>query len=210
MTNDNGSQGSNLQAQTKHRMLSIVKCTALVLSMLMLASTACADIAVEGMRQYDYNYSIVNIGDFPDYVFLTSSAIWGWEYVSEINRTGSFGGGYKLDGFQVHAIKAENLDQGMLKAETSGDDKAKASRMEYFENNKDIVSSNTTLPVATSLEEALGLKSISVYLKINSINESAINLSETRVVYSYLDGRTEELPVKDGDIPAPSNRTGAL
>jgi hypothetical protein len=190
-------------------MLSMVRCIAITLSMLMLASIGCADIAVEGMRQYDYNYSITNLGEYPDYVFLTSSAIWGWEFASEINGTGSFSGGYKLDGFQVHAIKAKDLDQGMLNGSAS-DDEAQAARKEYFEGNKDIVSSNLTLPVAASLEEALGLKNITVHLKVNSINESSLNISETEVVYGYLDGRTEELPVEDDNIPDPSNRTGAL
>ncbi len=198
-----------MQAQIKHRRLSTIKYAAAALSVLMLASVGCADIAIEGIKQYDYNYSITNLNDYPDYVFLTSSTIWGWEYASEVGSTGAFSGGYKLDGFQLHAIKSEDLDRGMLKSNDS-DDKIKAARKEYFENNKNIVSSNLTLPVAASLEEALGLKSIDVFIEVNSINESALDISETKVVYSYLDGRTEELPVEDDDIPAPSNRTSAL
>jgi hypothetical protein len=62
-----------LQAQIKHRRLSTIKYAAAALSVLMLASVGCADIAIEGIKQYDYNYSITNLNDYPDYVFLTSA-----------------------------------------------------------------------------------------------------------------------------------------
>lgn len=57
----------------------------------LLLPCAYADVKVEGWREQSLDYAITNINDFPDYVFLTSSVIWGWEYASVLNSTGSFG-----------------------------------------------------------------------------------------------------------------------
>jgi hypothetical protein len=46
----------------------------------LLFSTASADVAVEGVSTNFYQYAISNFEEFKDYIFLTSSAIWGWEY----------------------------------------------------------------------------------------------------------------------------------
>jgi len=72
---------------------------------------ASADVKVEGWRDLNYDYIISNINDYPDYIFLTSSNIWGWKYASMINSTGPFGKGYKLDDFIVHAIRASDFDK---------------------------------------------------------------------------------------------------
>lgn len=78
-----------------------------------LLQAAYADIAVEGISDYSFHYNISNLGQFPDYVFLTSSAIWGWDYPQVISD-GTFGGGYKLDGFVLHAILSSDLDMERL------------------------------------------------------------------------------------------------
>jgi hypothetical protein len=186
---------------------------ALIFGLVLVAlfPSAQADVAVEGWGQYNYNYVITNIGDYPDYVFLTSSGIWGWEHITVIeNRTGSFGGGYKLDSFQVNAIKSSKLDWNALKDEGEVINEEDKPRVDFFEDNPNIASSNLNLPVATSLEDTQNIDDITVYLKVNSIEGRSINLSETRVVYRYLDGHIETIPINGDDIPAPTNWAGNL
>ncbi|MFH0968694.1 MAG: hypothetical protein V1862_13525, partial [Methanobacteriota archaeon] len=62
-----------------------------------------ADIPIEGMKQYNYQYVINNSFEYPDYLFLTSSEIWNFEHPF-IVVNGTFSGGYKLDGFVLHAM----------------------------------------------------------------------------------------------------------
>jgi hypothetical protein len=80
-----------------------------------LFSCSSADILIKGEQNYNYDYNITNIKDYPNYVFLTSSGIWNWKYTSVINSsTGLFGGGYKLDHFLLHAIAASDFDQNLF------------------------------------------------------------------------------------------------
>jgi hypothetical protein len=169
-------------------------CIAFSLAAILLSLSASADVPVEGMKQADYNYIISNIKDYPDYVFLTSSAIWGWSYASIINSTGDFGGGYKLDSFQLHAIKASGFDRAKFFAARDQYDKEIANCTDYCRDNPKIVSSNLTLPKATSVNEIIPLKKIEVDLQIDSITDRALKISKTKMLYYYENGTVQEFP----------------
>ena len=162
--------------------------SAAVVLLLLLSLSASADVKVEGWRQQNYDYIISNIGDFPDYVFMTSSAIHGWEYASLINSTGTFGGGYKLDRFIVHAMKAADFDRERFFAQRDEYDPESVNCTDYCRNNPLIVSSNLSLPKATSVKEILPLERIEVYLKVDSITDRSLDISRTRMLYYYKNG----------------------
>ncbi len=172
-------------------------CAAMLLIALLLSFAAMADIKIEGWRNQNYDYIITDMKDFPDYVFLTSSAIWGWEYASRINSTGSFGGGYKLDSFVVHAIKASDFSRYKFYTNRYDYEPETVNCTEYCQDSPKIVSSNLTLPKSISVEEIIPLKKIEVYLKVDSITSQSLNISKIKMLYYYENGTVQEHPVDE-------------
>jgi hypothetical protein len=166
---------------------------AIISAVLLLSLCALADVKVEGWKDLSYDYIISNINDYPDYVFLTSSNIWGWEYASIINNTGSFGNGYKLDDFKIHAIKASDFERDLFLRERDEYDPDTVNCTDYCQNNTKIVSSSLMLPKATSTEEILSLEKIEVFLKIDNITDQALNISKAKTLYYYENGTVQEL-----------------
>ena len=166
---------------------------ALIPIVLLLSLCASADVKVEGWRDLSYDYIISNINDYPDYIFLTSSNIWGWKYASLINSTGPFGKGYKLDDFIIHAIRASDFDKDSFLSQRDEYDPDIVNCTNYCQNNSKIVSSSLILPKATSIEEILSLKKIEVFLKIDNITDQALNISKIKTLYYYENGTVQEL-----------------
>ena len=166
---------------------------AAIFSMLLLSQFALADVRVEGWKEVEYRYIISNIKDYPEYLFLTSSAIWGWEYASVINSMGEFGGGYKLDSFIVNSIKRSNLEQEKIIGEEGSGDQQTFNCTDYCQDNSYIVSSDLSLPKATSMKEEQEVDGIEVYLRIDDISDKSLNLSKTKMLYYYQNGTTAEL-----------------
>ncbi len=169
-------------------------CVAFSVAILLLSLRALADVPVEGMKQVSYDYAISNIRDYPDYVFLTSSAIWGWKYASVINSTGTFGGGYKLDRYEMHAIKALDFDRQEFFAARDEYNEEIANCTDYCRNNPMIVSSNLALPKATSVNLTMPIEKIEVLLRVNGITDRTLELSKTRMLYYYENGTVQEHP----------------
>jgi len=165
-----------------------------LLGLLLLSFGVLADVKVEGWRDQSYDYLISNMNDFPGYVFLTSSAIWGWDYASLINSTGSFGGGYKLDGFIVHAMETSDFDRDKFFSQRDQYDQEIVNCTKYCQDNPRIVSANLTLPKSISVEERIPLSKIEVYLNVDSISDQALNISKTKMLYYYENGTIQELP----------------
>jgi hypothetical protein len=166
---------------------------AFAVAVLLLSLSASADVPVEGMKQADYTYVISNIKDYPEYVFLTSSVIWGWKYATIINSTGTFGGGYKLDSYEVHAIRASDFDRQKFLASRDEYDREIANCTDYCRDNPKIISSNLTLPKATSVKEIIPLKKIEVDLRIDGVTDEALKITRTKMLYYYENGTVQEL-----------------
>ncbi|MDM7934606.1 MAG: hypothetical protein QUS08_04355 [Methanothrix sp.] len=159
--------------------------------LLMISPSALADVKVEGWRDLSYEYRITNIGDFPDYVFLASSAIWGFEYTTLINSSGRFGGGYKLDQFVVHAVRASEFDQERFLSQE--DERGTFNCTGYCQSIEGLVTSNLTLPRSTSVEEILPLERIEVLLEVEGITERGLDISRRAMLYYYQNGTVQEL-----------------
>ena len=174
---------------------SCILCSIMILAILLIYGTAVADIPIKGMKDYYYEYILYNINDFPDYIFLTSSSIWGWKHATMIDKaTGSFGGGYKLDGFRIHAIKSDDFKESLWHNSRSKNDQ-ETNCAEYCGNNSKIVTSDLNLPKALSLKEDPLLDKIVVYLIVDEISDNALNISKTRIVYYNINGTIRNLPV---------------
>jgi hypothetical protein len=146
-----------------------------------------ADIAVEGRKQYSYQYLLNNSSDNPDYIFLTSSEIWGFDQPSVVVN-GTFGGGYKLDGFVLHAIKEADLDP-LIRERLKKEEQDRTDLSEYF-SSLPLVTADVSLPVATSMDEKIPLNNITVLLQINSISDFELNVTKAKIIYGFENGTT--------------------
>lgn len=156
---------------------------------ILIITPAPGDIPIEGITPYNYQYQITNTGNFSDYSFIISSEIWGFDS-PHLVMNGSFGGGYKLDGFILHAIRNADLDPGVrerLTSEKEGD----KSLADYFKTAR-MATSSMLLPVSTGMDSAIPLSNITVVLHIEDITDSDLVLTENKKVFWYLNGTFEE------------------
>jgi len=152
----------------------------------MLLTPVIADVPIEGMKQYNYQYVINNSADYPEYLFLTSSEIWGYEHPS-IVVNGSFGGGYKLDGFVLHAMKEADLNP--LIREELGTVNQKTDLPGYF-TSAPLVTSEVMLPVATNMDDTVPLTNLTILLQIQNITNAELNVTKIRTIYGFENGTT--------------------
>lgn len=157
-----------------------------------------ADIPVEGIKQYNYQYMINNTADYPDYVFLTSSEIWHFEHPSVVVN-GTFGGGYKLDGFVLHAIKETNLDATVKEQMTTADQIAE-NLSGYFASAP-LATSEILLAVSIGMNDSIPLNNITVLLEVQNINGSELNITKVKTSLGFENGTVQE-EINNEDIGA--------
>ncbi|PKL60692.1 MAG: hypothetical protein CVV33_01370 [Methanomicrobiales archaeon HGW-Methanomicrobiales-4] len=165
----------------------------LILSILLFIPVI-ADIPIEGMKQHNYQYVINNSAEYPDFIFLTSSEIWNFEHPS-IVVNGTFGGGYKLDGFVLHAIKEADLDP-LVKEQLGTENQDKTDLNGYF-SSAPHATADMMLPVATSINDTIPLSNLTVLLQIQNIQDNELNISKTRVIYGFENGTTIDMAFQE-------------
>lgn len=159
------------------------------MGMIFIITPAPGDIPIEGITPFNYQYQITNTANFSNYSFIISSEIWGFDS-SHLVTNGTFGGGYKLDGFILHAIRNTDLDPGVrehLTSEKEGD----KSLADYFKTAH-MATSSMLLPVSTGIDSAIPLSNITVILHIEDITDSDLVITEDKKVFGYLNGTVEE------------------
>ena len=157
---------------------------------LIMITPVVADISVKGISQFNNQYVIDNTDKFQNYTFLTSSEIWGFEY-PKLVVNGSFGGGYKLDGFVLHALKSTDISPG-VREQLTREDSEKENLTSYFESSP-LATSDILLPVSVGMNDTIPLNNITVFLQINNIEGKNLSISELKTVYGYLNGTSEEI-----------------
>ena len=170
-----------------------------------LFSYASADVAVEGVSTYSYQYDISNFEQFSDYLFITSSAIWGWEYPFVI-QDGIFGGGYKLDGFVLHAIPSADIDSDKIAdvhADDALPDETNESEVSSYLSSLPFLTANISLPKGAFFEDELGIKNVTVVLNITSLNETSFDVIKESALFGYTDGTVIQVPISGDEEPVP-------
>ena len=169
-----------------------------------------ADIAIEGISPYNINYNLTNAGMYPDYVILTSSEIRGWDSPAII-QNGIFGGGYKLDGFIIHAIKKDMINVTMFNTlnqlnldPNQGENENLLNISEYMALTP-IVTANLSLPVSEYYNDDLNIKNVSVNLLISNMSDSEFKISRDNVIFGYKNGKTVVMELDENEelIPPP-------
>lgn len=156
-----------------------------------------ADIPLVGEKQYSYRYIINNSADYPDYTFFTSSEIWQYAMPTLVVN-GSFGGGYKLDGFILHAVKNSEIDPAVL--DLMGSTNQEEKNLTPYLEKAPIRTADVLLPVSVSLDKAIPVDNISVVLLVNALNETAFTVTKVKTLYGFENGTTgEEIFVENPD-----------
>jgi len=149
-----------------------------------------------GEKDINLNYSIDNLMEYNDYVFLLYSVITGHQNFNS-NQPLSF---YKFSRPKVYAIETEEFLTYKSKCNES-------MWHDFFKNNPSIISSIDELDSYITVQENDPLKSADIFLKISYIDEKQNRLGVDRnmVKYTYNDGTYEELPISTRyGLPKPS------
>ncbi len=171
--------------------------TLLLIFMVLGVSSVLADVPVEGIAQYTYQYLINNTEEYPEYSFITSSEIWGFEQPSLVIN-GSFGGGYKLDGFVLHAIRTADLSE-KIQEQLSAPGKDTLNLSRYF-TTVPVATSDLLLPVSTGMDSSITLSNITVVLQVQEIYGSDLNATKEKTIFRYENGTAlEEMTREEAD-----------
>lgn len=154
-----------------------------VISFLILPVSA--DVINPDEKNIPFSYQLINIQDYPDYVFI----LHGTPNPSLEFLNSSEFSFYKLSTCSIYAVPRTVFDSVQL---SQMDDK----QVELFLNNDSRVArSNLTLRglygtvnVADTLESAL------VMLKINSIQGNSMDIQKEKVIFTYNNGQKIEKP----------------
>ncbi len=168
-----------------------------------------ADIAVPGMVNKGITYVISNIKDYPGYIFIANSAIWGEEYATLVDSNGLFGGGgYKLDGYILVAIPADSIPGNVLADLKNGSDNGTPQAVkDFMKNSKGTIKSPDSLAKTKLVNEKIPLDSIIVAINIGNMSGKELSVSQKNITYIYKDGTTEKINIPaSGELPDPTGK----
>lgn len=180
--------------------------------LLLIMGGAAADIAIQGISPYNFQYNISNAWMYPDYQFLTSSAIWGWQ-VPGLIENGSFGGGYKLDSISIYAIRKDELNQTILdelnrsNTMTLAGERGGKVNLSGFLVQSSAIRANSSFPVAAFYEDDKDIQNVTVNLVITNLSPSGFNIIRDTAVFRYNSGKKSEVKIngsEDGILPPSS------
>ena len=192
------------RAESNHLVKVMIRTLSLAcIVVLLVVSCALADIPIEGVTEYDYEYNLTNAWMYPEYMFLTSSLIWGWDEPRVI-QNGTFGGGYKLDSFLVSALRKDAVNSTVLdmlnrSGEEGSEKEADGTLLSEYLSNAPVISANISLPVGGFFEDTLNIESVTVNLKITGFSDADMAIVRDTALFRYKDGKTAEMNVNKGE-----------
>lgn len=167
----------------KHPKTSLLLIMVVVMYFLILPVSA--DVINPGEKNIPFTYQIINIQDYPDYVFI----LHGTPNPSfEVLNSSEFSF-YKLSTCSIYAVPRTVLDSVQL---SEMDDNEVES---FLNNDSRVARSNITLGgsygtvnVADTLDSAL------IILKINSIHGNTLDIQKEKIIFGYSNGQKIEKP----------------
>jgi len=162
------------------------------------ANTVLADLIVPGTKSIDFCYTISNINDYPNYVFLLHGIPSPSYEIIDSGQCFSF---YKLSMTSLYAIQKTNFNEQELKGGNYTDIR------NYFENDPRVIHSNIQLNSYGAVPENDPLNKVVTVLKIVSLNENNLVIQKSKIIYTYTDGTSEEKTFQSQDVvPEPSRK----
>jgi hypothetical protein len=165
---------------------------------LILNTSVSADIigTQYGQKIIKLNYSINNLNEFDEFIFIAYSVITGYQEFNS-NQPLSF---YKFDQPKVYAIRKGDFS-------TYESEFNESMWHDFFTQNPIIISSNDKLDAFVIVQQNDPLESAEIILKITYINEKQYRMvfDKDIVIYTYNDGTYENIPISSQyGLPKPS------
>lgn len=175
------------------------KISLLIIVVLILAfniSSAYADVIEPGKKEIKLSYKISNINSFPMYVFLLHGSP-SPQY--EILNASEFSF-YKLSTASIYAVKRSSFNMDSLNQNNQG------VVEDFFKNNSNVIHSNLELEGSYgTVDQNNQLNGALIVLEIVSVNENALEIEKSKIIFSFTDGTTQEKAFKAGNTtPVPT------
>jgi hypothetical protein len=173
-----------------------------LLLLLAFSSVSYGDVIDPGMKNVEIYYQVSNIQNYPDYVFL----IHGNPSPSlEIINSNEFTF-YKFSTVSIYAISKTNFNENELK------NMNESQAQNFLKTDSSIIKSDLTLHESSkTVNNNNPLEKILITLNINSIDNETMNVTKSKVTYTYNDGSVqEETFIDQNSIPEPSKNSTSL
>ena len=163
--------------------------------------TISADIIVPNSENtVFFNYEIVNMNEYDDYVFILFGLIIGY-HIIEPDESFDF---YKFGQTWIYAVKSVDFDESEIGENES-------TLKDYFESNPKFIKSDIQLHskyVIVAKNDPL--ISACIALEIVSLDENQLTIEKSKVIYTYTDGTTEEKSIISQDVLPQPSKTAVL
>jgi hypothetical protein len=175
------------------------KISLLIIIVLILAfniSSAYADVIEPGKKEIKLSYQISNINNFPMYVFLLHGSP---SPPYEILNASEFSF-YKLSTASIYAVKRSTFNKDVLNQNNQ------SAVDNYFNNNSNVIPSNLELEGSYGTVDTNNqLNGALIVLEIVSINDTSLEIKKSKIIFSFIDGTTQEKTFKsDNSTPVPT------
>jgi hypothetical protein len=175
------------------------KISLLIIMVLILSfniSSAYADVIEPGKKDIKLSYQISNINNFPMYVFLLHGSP---SPPYEILNSSEFSF-YKLSTASIYSVKRSVFNLDVLNQNNQ------SAVEDYFNNNSNVINSNLELEGSYGTVDTNNqLNGALIVLEIVAVNDTALEIKKSKIIYSFTDGSTQEETFKADNItPVPS------
>jgi len=169
----------------------------LLLILLSIMGTSSADVINPGEKNVPFSYKIINIQDYPDYVFI----LHGTPNPSmEVLNTSEFSF-YKLSTCSIYAVprnvfnevQMNQMDETQLSAFLNNDTRVARSNLKLEGTYGNVNQAN---PLETAL----------IILNIKSIQGNNLDIQKDKIIYGYNNGQKVEKPFQSqNQTPEPTS-----
>ncbi len=170
--------------------------TVIVLILAFNISSVYADVIEPGKKEIKLSYQISNINSYPYYVFLLhGSPSPSYEIINSSEF--SF---YKLSTASIYAVKRSSFNENILNQNNQ------SFVDSYFKDDPSVIHSNLNLEGSYgSVAQNSQLSSSLIVLEIVSVNNTALEIKKSKIIYNFTDGTIQEMDFKsDNSTPVPS------
>jgi hypothetical protein len=177
--------------------------TFIIIALISLSITPVyGDVINPDQKQIDYYYQIININNYPDYVFL----IHGNPTPSFMVLNSSQFNFYKFSTVNIYAVSKSDFNQGVL------ENMSDVEIENYFTNNKRVLKSHLELEgTYATVERYNSLEKVGVELEITNLNQTNFEIKKTRAKFYYVTGEVKTINFQNQNTtPPPGTSLGDM
>ena len=165
-------------------------------------TTVYADLINPDQKQIDYYYQIININNYPDYIFL----IHGNPTPSFMVLNTSEFHFYKFSTVSIYAVRKSDYNPEEL------ENMSEIQLENYFTHNTEVINSYLELEgTYGTLERYNSLEKVVVELEIANLNGTNFEIKKTRAKFYYISGEIKTANFQDQNTtPQPDTSLGDM